>query len=82
MKTLRSAWATLVVLAVAAPAFAGHHGKKMDIVDTAAAAGTFETPIAAAKAAGLADALRGDGPLTVFAPTDDAVLLRNLRLYL
>ena len=43
-----------------------------DIVDTAIAAGSFNTLIAAVQAAGLEDALRGDGPLTVFAPTDEA----------
>jgi len=43
-----------------------------NIVETAAAAGSFETLIAAAKAAGLVDALTSSGPLTVFAPTDDA----------
>ena len=43
-----------------------------DIVDTAAAAGSFTTLLAAAEAAGLVDALKGEGPLTVFAPTDDA----------
>ena len=43
-----------------------------DIVDTAAGAGQFNTLIAAAKAAGLAGALKGPGPLTVFAPTDAA----------
>lgn len=43
-----------------------------NIVETAAAAGSFETLIAAAKAAGLAEALTSSGPLTVFAPTDDA----------
>lgn len=43
-----------------------------DIVQTAQAAGQFETLLAAAKAAGLVDALKGKGPLTVFAPTDDA----------
>ena len=43
-----------------------------DIVDTAAEAGQFQTLIAAATAAGLVEALRGDGPLTVFAPTDEA----------
>ena len=43
-----------------------------DIVDTAAAAGSFETLLAAADAAGLVGALKGDGPLTVFAPTDAA----------
>ena len=59
-------------MTLAAPALAGHHAKKKDIVDTAASAGTFQTLIAAAKAAGLVDALKSDGPLTVFAPTDDA----------
>lgn len=43
-----------------------------NIVETAQSAGTFKTLIAAATAAGLAGALSGDGPLTVFAPTDDA----------
>ena len=72
MKALKTLWVTLALMTLAAPAYAGHHGKKMDVVDTAASAGTFETLIAAAKAAGLVDALKGDGPLTVFAPTDDA----------
>ena len=44
--------------------------EKKDIVDTAVAAGRFNTLVAAVKAAGLAEALKGDGPLTVFAPTD------------
>ena len=43
-----------------------------NIVETATEAGTFTTLLAAAQAAGLVDALNGDGPLTVFAPTDDA----------
>ena len=43
-----------------------------DIVETAASAGSFNTLVAAVKAAGLVDALKGKGPLTVFAPTDDA----------
>ena len=43
-----------------------------DLVDTAAAAGNFNTLVAAVKAAGLVDALRADGPLTVFAPSDEA----------
>lgn len=73
MKTLKSFFVSLVVLMLAAPATAGHHGEKpMNIVDTAANAGTFNTLIAAAKAAGLVDALKGDGPITVFAPTDEA----------
>ena len=44
----------------------------MDIVDTAMAAGTFETLAAALEAADLVDALKAEGPFTVFAPTDDA----------
>ncbi len=43
-----------------------------DIVDTALAAGQFKTLLAAVKAAGLVDALKGKGPLTVFAPNDEA----------
>ena len=43
-----------------------------DIVDTAAGAGQFNTLVAAVKAAGLVDTLKGDGPFTVFAPTDEA----------
>lgn len=43
-----------------------------DIVDTAIAAGDFTTLVAAVQAAGLEETLRGEGPFTVFAPTDDA----------
>ncbi len=43
-----------------------------DIVDTAVAAGKFNTLAAALKAAGLVDTLKGPGPFTVFAPTDEA----------
>jgi len=43
-----------------------------DIVETAAAVGTFDTLLAAARAAGLVDFLKSGGPLTVLAPTDDA----------
>lgn len=43
-----------------------------DIVDTAIAAGNFETLVAAVQAAGLVETLKGDGPFTVFAPTDEA----------
>jgi uncharacterized surface protein with fasciclin (FAS1) repeats len=45
---------------------------KSDIVDTAASAGQFNTLVAAVKAAGLVDTLKGEGPFTVFAPTDEA----------
>ena len=44
----------------------------MNIVETAIAAGNFNTLVAAVQAAGLVDALSGDGPFTVFAPTDEA----------
>lgn len=43
-----------------------------DIVDTAVAAGSFNTLVTAVKAAGLVETLKGDGPFTVFAPTDEA----------
>jgi len=46
--------------------------KMHDIVDTAAAAGTFKTLVAAVTAAGLVDTLKGAGPFTVFAPSDAA----------
>src|SRR4051794_8037829 len=45
---------------------------KADIVDTANSAGKFKTLLAAVKAAELEGTLRGTGPFTVFAPTDDA----------
>ncbi len=45
---------------------------KKDIVDTAVSAGMFKTLVAAVQAAGLVDTLKGDGPFTVFAPTDEA----------
>jgi uncharacterized surface protein with fasciclin (FAS1) repeats len=57
--------------AVAAEAESGAKATK-DVVDTAVAAGQFKTLAAALKAAGLIETLKGDGPFTVFAPTDDA----------
>ena len=66
----------MIVILASTAAFAGDYGKKAspskDIVDTAVAAGSFETLVAAVQAAGLVDTLRGDGPFTVFAPTDEA----------
>jgi transforming growth factor-beta-induced protein len=47
-------------------------GEKKDIVDTAVAAGQFKTLAAALQAADLVDVLKGEGPFTVFAPTDEA----------
>ncbi|WP_315849993.1 fasciclin domain-containing protein [Mariniblastus fucicola] len=46
--------------------------QKKDIVDTAVGAGKFNTLVAAVKAAGLVETLKGEGPFTVFAPTDEA----------
>ena len=67
--------ALVLTLGMAPAAFAGSgkaHAAKTDIVDTAVAAGSFNTLAAALKAAGLVETLKGDGPFTVFAPTDDA----------
>lgn len=66
---LRTA-ALIGALIVSASVFAG--GMKKDIVDTAAGAGNFNTLVAAVKAAGLVETLKGEGPFTVFAPTDEA----------
>lgn len=75
--TFRKAAASLALVAtLAAPsAFAGQTGamsRTGDIVDTAVSAGSFETLVAAVKAAGLVETLKGPGPFTVFAPTDEA----------
>ncbi len=63
MRTLTAASALLLSMSFA---------KAADIVDTAVAAGSFNTLVAAVKAAGLVDTLKGTGPFTVFAPTDAA----------
>ena len=62
----------LVTVALVPGLFADHHNKSKDIVDTAIAAGSFNTLVAAVKAAGLVDTLKSPGPFTVFAPTDEA----------
>ncbi len=63
----------LVVLGLAVmPVGATRTEDKKDIVDTAVAAGSFNTLAAALKAAGLIETLKGKGPFTVFAPTDEA----------
>lgn len=75
---------TIIALMTTAPAFA-HCGScgtgeshshdveaSADIVGVASSAGSFDTLLAAAKAAGLVDTLQSDGPFTVFAPTDEA----------
>ncbi len=76
MKTLTRSFAVLTATAlVAATAVAGgsyHKAAAKDIVDTAVSAGSFTTLVTAVQAAGLVDTLKGDGPFTVFAPTDEA----------
>ena len=66
----RTILAATAAVALAPMAFAG--GMKKDIVDTAVNAGSFETLVAAVQAAGLVETLKGEGPFTVFAPTDEA----------
>jgi uncharacterized surface protein with fasciclin (FAS1) repeats len=61
---------SLIAAAIALSALGSAHAK--DIVDTAVAAGSFKTLATALQAAGLVDTLKGKGPFTVFAPTDEA----------
>ena len=61
---------TILYISLASTSIAGGHSK--DIVDTAVAAGLFETLVTAVAAADLVDVLKGDGPFTVFAPVDAA----------
>ena len=75
---------SLIVASASIPALAGNYGShsssssygmkkaQADIVDTAVAAGSFNTLVTAVKAAGLVETLKGPGPFTVFAPTDEA----------
>src|SRR5271169_4276398 len=64
--------AVAILLSLSLGAFANPKPASQDIVDTAVAAGSFKTLAAALKAAGLVDTLKGKGPFTVFAPTDEA----------
>ncbi|MEM9331660.1 MAG: fasciclin domain-containing protein [Pseudomonadota bacterium] len=66
MKLLKLTSAFIVAAGISTAAHANN------IVDTAKSAGTFETLLTAAEAAGLVETLQGDGPFTVFAPTDEA----------
>jgi uncharacterized surface protein with fasciclin (FAS1) repeats len=61
---------TILYISIASASIAGSHSK--DIVDTAVAAGSFETLVTAVAAADLVDVLKGEGPFTVFAPVDAA----------
>jgi uncharacterized surface protein with fasciclin (FAS1) repeats len=75
MKPIKAITWALALIAVSgilvAPLTASHHETK-DVVDTAVAADDFNTLVAAVTAAELVDALKADGPITVFAPTDAA----------
>jgi uncharacterized surface protein with fasciclin (FAS1) repeats len=66
----RTCLALTAATLMAGPAFADDHSK--DIVDIAAGNDSFSTLVAAVQAADLVETLKGDGPFTVFAPTDDA----------
>ena len=68
---LKASLATAIFAIAFAPSVCNADDQK-DIVDTAVGAGSFKTLVAAVQAAELVDALKGDGPFTVFAPTDDA----------
>jgi uncharacterized surface protein with fasciclin (FAS1) repeats len=73
--------AILMVISLANTGFAANNpGNKKDIVDTAVAAGNFKILAAALEKAGLVETLKGEGPFTVFAPTDEAFnkLLKDL----
>jgi uncharacterized surface protein with fasciclin (FAS1) repeats len=62
----------IVMLAALPMTFTAFTAKANDIVDTAASTDQFSTLVAAVKAAGLVETLKGDGPFTVFAPTNEA----------
>jgi uncharacterized surface protein with fasciclin (FAS1) repeats len=70
MRTIRKLLATTAIFG--AGFLASAQAYAADIVDTAIAAGNFKTLVAAVQAAGLVDTLKGAGPFTVFAPTDEA----------
>jgi uncharacterized surface protein with fasciclin (FAS1) repeats len=76
MRTWKQSILAVTVLAAIsvglAMSLAASPAAKRDIVDTAVASGSFKTLTAAIQAAGLTDTLKGKGPFTVFAPTDDA----------
>lgn len=72
MKTKLLTFLTLAALPFAASAHNCGGESTPDIVDTAVAAGGFDTLIAAVQAADLVETLKGEGPFTVFAPTDEA----------
>lgn len=76
----RLLWLVLTVMLLAVPFNVVAAKENMDVVDTAVAAGDFKTLVAALEKAELVDTLKGKGPYTVFAPTDEAFakLLKQL----
>jgi len=70
--SIRKILVAIAAASVIPLAQAGGYGAKKDIVDTAVSAGDFNTLVTAVKEAGLVETLKGDGPFTVFAPTDEA----------
>jgi uncharacterized surface protein with fasciclin (FAS1) repeats len=71
-KLVARSLALALVLTVGIAAAQAYKSDKKDIVDTAVAAGSFNTLATALQAAGLVETLKGKGPFTVFAPTDEA----------
>ena len=69
---MRSFLASVIAVTLLVGAASTASAQQKDIVDTAVAAGTFKTLAAALQAAGLIETLKGKGPFTVFAPTDEA----------
>ena len=72
MTLVRTFMVFALLLLPASVVYADKHTGGKDIVDTAVGAGNFKTLVAAVQAAGLVDTLKGKGPFTVFAPTDEA----------
>ena len=73
LQSIRRVLGAALLTVVTQSAIADHHmSSGPDIVDTAIAAGAFETLVAAVQAADLVETLKGEGPFTVFAPTDEA----------
>ena len=72
MKPISKLFAAALVALPLSIAAVDAKAEQTDIVETAVKAGTFNTLVKAIKAAGLDEKLKGDGPFTVFAPTDDA----------
>ena len=72
MKIIYAIFCAAVMALPMTAAHADNHGATKDIVDTAVAAGSFATLVAAVQAADLVETLKSAGPFTVFAPTDEA----------